>query len=267
VHSATTGAGRLADVHEPAAVLALLAGIGLVAGVGITAVGPGGVLVTIGLFLLTDRAPASVAGTAIVTHVATGLLGALAYRRSGHLGEPGTRRIAAVLAATALVGAPAGVALNLTVPGRVFGVALATFVLLVAALVWHRGRRFTDDDHHPHHATAVLLTGGLAIAAASGLFGVGGPLLSVPLLVALGTPVLAALAAAQVQSIVIASTGTVGYLLDGSVDWRLAAVVGLPELAGVLLGWQVARRVPARRLRAALVAALVAVAPLLVLRP
>jgi uncharacterized membrane protein YfcA len=254
-------------VPEPTAVLVLLAGLGLVAGVGITAVGPGGVLVTIGLFLLTDRSPDAVAGTAIVTHVATGVLGALAYRRSGHLGEPGTRRIAAVLAGTALVGAPVGVALNLAVPGRVFGVALATFVVLVAALVWHRGRRLADDAHHPHHPTALLAGGGLAIAAASGLFGVGGPLLTVPLLVAIGTPVLAALAAAQVQSIVISSAGTVGYLAHGSVDWRLAAVVGLPELAGVLLGWQVARRVPARRLRTALVASLVAVAPLLVLRP
>lgn len=41
--------------------LAGLAVLGLVAGVGITAIGPGGVLVTIGLFTLTGLSPAEVA--------------------------------------------------------------------------------------------------------------------------------------------------------------------------------------------------------------
>jgi hypothetical protein len=45
------------------ALIGLIA-FGLVAGIGITAVGPGGVLVTVGLFVLTDLSPAAVAGTA-----------------------------------------------------------------------------------------------------------------------------------------------------------------------------------------------------------
>ena len=62
--------------------LVLLGLLGFAGGVGITAIGPGGVLPTIGLFTLTDLAPAEVAGTAILTHVATGLLGTAAYARS-----------------------------------------------------------------------------------------------------------------------------------------------------------------------------------------
>jgi hypothetical protein len=45
---------------------------------------------TIALFALTGLAPAQVAGTAIVTHVATGALGTAAYTRSGQLRDPGT---------------------------------------------------------------------------------------------------------------------------------------------------------------------------------
>ena len=75
-----------------ATTLVLLAVFGVAAGVGITALGPGGVLATIGLFALTDLPPSTVAGTAIVTHVATGLLGTLAYLRSGQLRDPATRR-------------------------------------------------------------------------------------------------------------------------------------------------------------------------------
>ncbi len=242
--------------------LVLLALLGLVAGIGITAVGPGGILATVGLFLLTGLSPATVAGTAIVTHVATGSLGALAYRHSGQLREPHTRRTALVLACTAAVGTPIGVLLNSLMPVRVFGVLLALFLLLVAVLVWHRQRGAgTDEDHHPRHAMPVLVGGGLAVAVVGGMFGVGGPLLTVPLLVAIGTPMLSALAAAQVQSVVISTVGTLGYLSQGSIDWTLVAVVGIPELCGVLIGWKIARTVPPHHLKRAMIAALLALVP------
>ncbi|TDD13932.1 sulfite exporter TauE/SafE family protein, partial [Actinomadura sp. KC06] len=98
-------------------------------------------------------------------------------------------------------------------------------------------------------------------ALVGGMFGVGGPMLCVPLLVALGVPVLPALAAAQAQSVVIAGVGTAGYAAAGAVDWPLAAVVGVPELAGVVLGWMIARAVPARALTGALVVSLLTLAP------
>ncbi|NEA24355.1 TSUP family transporter, partial [Actinomadura bangladeshensis] len=120
-------------------VLAGLVLIGLAAGVGITAVGPGGVLVTVGLFAFTDLSPAQVAGTAIVTNVATGLLGTAVYTRSGQLRDPGTRRTAALLAGGAVAGTPLGVLANGLVTGRVFGMLLGAFLALVAVLVlWRR---------------------------------------------------------------------------------------------------------------------------------
>jgi uncharacterized membrane protein YfcA len=251
---------------EPVSILVLLAAFGLAAGVGITAVGPGGVLATVGLFLCTDLPPAAVAGTAIVTNVATGLAGSFAYHRSGHLAEPDTARTARLLAGTAVVGTPAGVLVNSVVPGRLFGVLLASLVVLVALLVWFRERNATGhDDRRPRLPTALLVGGGLAVAVVSGMFGVGGPLLTVPLLVAAGTPMLSAVAASQVQSVVISTVGAAGYLSQGSIDWPLAAVVGVPELCGVLIGWQLARRIPDRHLKRAMIAALLAVAPLLAL--
>jgi uncharacterized protein len=90
----------------------LLVLCGLVGGIGITALGPGGVLVTIGLFALTGLAPAEIAGTAIVTNVGSGLLGAAVYLRSGQLREPGTQRLARTLIACAVIGTPIGVLAN-----------------------------------------------------------------------------------------------------------------------------------------------------------
>lgn len=251
-------------VGLPVPTLVLLGLFGLVGGIGITAVGPGGVLPTIGLFALTSLSPAEVAGTAIVTHVATGALATAAYTRSGQLREPETRRTALLLAGTALVGTPLGVLLNTLVSQRTFGVLLGVLVAAVAGLVLHR-------EHRPSAATlahppAPLVVGlGFGVAVAAGIVGIGGPMLTVPLLVVLGVPVLESLASAQAQSVVIATVGTLGYVAHDAVNWQLAALVGIPELVGVLLGWRIAHALPTRSLKYALVITLFALAPYLAL--
>ncbi|HEY4007218.1 MAG TPA: sulfite exporter TauE/SafE family protein [Pseudonocardia sp.] len=246
--------------------LVLLGVLGLVCGIGITAIGPGGVLATVALFTMTSLNPAQVAGTAIVTHVAAGLLGTAAYARSGQFDDPHTRRTAGLLAGSSVLGTPVGVLVNTMVSGRTFGLLLGVFVFAVALLVWYRDRR-----PHPPGKTnclsraAVVVPLGLVIAAVAGMFGIGGPMLTVPLLVALRVPVLSALAAAQAQSVVVAGVGSLGYLYQGAINWPLAALVGVPELAGVLLGWAVARALPTRLLRYGLIAALLGLAPYLAL--
>lgn len=245
--------------------LSMLAVIGLIGGVGITAIGPGGVLATIGLFTLTDLTTPQVAGTAIVTHIGTGILATAVYVRSGQLRERHTRRDGATLAVMAVVGTPLGVLLNRVASERAFGILLAALVLTVAGLVWLRERRGEQGNTRRHPRLWVIAAIGTVVAVASGVVGVGGPMLTVPLLVALGVPVLSALAASQAQSIVIATVGSLGYLTSGAIDWPLAAIVGVPELAGVVLGWAIAHRVPTRALKYTLVAALLAVAPYLAL--
>jgi uncharacterized membrane protein YfcA len=245
--------------------LVLLAVVGLVGGIGITAVGPGGVLPTIGLFALTGLSPAQVAGTAIVTHIATGTSGTCAYTRSGQLRERDTRRIALILAGTALLGTPLGVLTGAAVSRHVFAIVLGGVVAVAAGLVWHRSRhaRAALLDHPP---TTLVVALGLAVSAVSGVVGIGGPMLTVPLLAAVGLPVLRSLACAQAQSIVIATVGTVGYLAHGTIDWPLAALVGFPELAAVLVGWKIAHALPARALRNTLITTLCVLAVYLIVQ-
>jgi uncharacterized protein len=246
-------------------VLILLAVVGLVCGIGITALGPGGVLATIGLYALTDLTPAQVAGTAIVTNIAAGVLGAVVYTKSGQLRDPQIRRTAVLLAATAVVGTPLGVLINSAISGRVFGLLLGFFVAGTAVLVWYRDRHAPATDAPAQPRAAVVIAIGFGVATAAGMFGIGGPMLTVPLLVALRVPVLGALAAAQAQSVVIGSVGTIGYLAQGAIDWPLAALVGVPALVGALVGWVIARALPTRALKYALLASLLAVAPYLAL--
>lgn len=254
-------------VLPPAPVAVVLVVVALLGGVGITAVGPGGVFVTIALYALTSADPATVAGTASATFVATGVLGALAYARSGELAGPWGRRAAAALSVAGIVGALCGVWLNGFVSTEGYGVLLGVVVALSGALVWWRSRVSPGsgaDDSAPGMAVVTAL--GFGVGVLSGLLGVGGPVLAVPLLVAVGAPMLQSVAIAQVQSVFIAAFATAGYLVRGAVSPELAVLVGVPELVGVVVGWRVAHSVDAVRLKRVLAALLVALGPYLALR-
>lgn len=244
-----------------------LVGIALVAGVGITTVGPGGVFVTAALYELTPLSSAAVAGTASATFVATGLVGSSAYVRSGELTAGRTREAAAVLSGAGIAGALAGTRLNLLVGDRVFGVLLAAFLAGLGVLIAYR-ELVGLDPNGPLSASerrrGILAGVGGGVGVLSGLLGVGGPVVAVPVLVVLGMPMLRAVAVAQVQSIFLALFATVGYATVGAVDVPTAILVGVPQLVGVVVGWRVAHRVSAHRLRVALAGVLLVVAAILV---
>ena len=128
--------------------LVLLGVLGLVCGIGITAIGPGSVLATVALFTMTSLNPAQMAGTAIVTHIAAGLLGTAAYARCGQFDDPHTRRTAGLLTGSSVLGTPVGVLVNTVISGRTFGLQLGVFVFAVALLLWYRDRR----QHKPGQA-------------------------------------------------------------------------------------------------------------------
>lgn len=248
--------------------LLLLAAISLLAGIGITAIGPGGIFLTIALYALTPLAPSEVAGTASVTFIATGVLGTVIYARSGQLRDPGNRRMAWLLSGTSVAGALAGAGANPWLSPHLFGLLLGIASAVVGASIirqtW-RGlspRMQLDPVSRSGRAGVVVL--GFGIGFVGGLLGLGGPVMAVPALVLLGTPMLTALAVAQLQSIFVAAFATVGFALQGAVLWPLALSIGLPQLLGALLGWRVAHRVPAARLKLVLGVALLMLGPYLI---
>jgi uncharacterized membrane protein YfcA len=91
---------------------ALIALFGFVGGIGITGVGPGGILITIGLYTASGLTPPAVAGTGMVVVFGAGVLGSTAYLRSGYLNDPPTRRLASLLALAAILGPLIGVLAN-----------------------------------------------------------------------------------------------------------------------------------------------------------
>lgn len=245
----------------------LLILIAFVAGVGATAIGPGGIFLTIALFSLAALPPAEVAGTASALMVAAGIFGSLFYFRSGELKRRASRDIAVVLSFAGMLGGLAGSWLNSFVSAAQFGVALGTVAIGTGSVIvyqeWRGLAPHFGLDGKTWRSLAVLGMLGFGIGSVSGLVGVGGPVLAVPALVVLGMPMLTAIALAQAQSVFIAVFATAGYMARGTVAWPLVALVGAPLLAGVFLGWKIARRIDPRRLKVLLGVVLIAVGPYL----
>jgi len=236
--------------------LLVLTAIALASGVGCTTIGPGGIFVTIALYALTPLSSAQVAGTAHVTFVAVGIVGAAGYSRSGELVSGDGRALAAILSGASVLGALAGAHLNPYVSRRSFGVLLGGVAAATGVALLYRQRRDLEPvlsvDASARRGRLLLAALGLGLGVASGLVGVGGPVLAVPALVVLGVPVLLAIGVAQVQAIFLSGFAGVGYLSYGAVSPLYAAIVGVPLVAGAVAGWVIAHRIDPDRLKGAI---------------
>ena len=108
-------------------------------------------------------------------------------------------------------------------------------------------------------APSILI--GLLAGALSGLLGVGGGIVIVPLLVAVvGLSQHAAHATSLAAIVPIAAVGATTFALDGEVDWVLAALLGGGALVGAQFGARVMARTGEGALKMAFGALMIAVA-------
>jgi uncharacterized membrane protein YfcA len=106
-----------------------------------------------------------------------------------------------------------------------------------------------------------LLAIGLVAGAFSALFGVGGGVIVVPLLVVVVKLAPRVAAGTSLAAIgITAAAGVVVYAFHGSVRPGAAAIVGLPAAAGAVVGTWAQQRLATRNLALAFAALLVAIA-------
>lgn len=228
-------------------VLAAVAAIAVVVGLFIGAVGVGGILLIPALHGLTPLSLQSAMGTALFTFIFTGIVGTAMFQRRGSIDW----RLTIPMCAGGLVFGAVGAWANSRLDARPLGLVLAALIVLAGVYTLFGGRRRRQPafDGRPRLQHALLVLIGAVTGFGSGLTGVGGPAVSVPIMVLLGFPTLAAIGASQVIQILAALSGSAGYLWRDMVDLRLAAGLVLFEIAGVWLGVQLAHRVDARHLR------------------
>ena len=230
-----------------------------------TVIGAGGGFVLIpGMVLLFGFEGVEAVGTGAVALAVIGATGAAAYDRQGLVARP-------VAGWFALGAVPIALLAGWQLAGRVDSdlfIAVLGFLLIglaVFVLVVHSQRGVAPEERPTQRGP--LLGVGASIGLLSGMFAVGGGLLTVPVMSRvqrMGPHRAAATTAAT--SMATGAAGSVGHALAGNVRWGSAAVMIAGAIVGSLTGARLAGRMSERVVLALLAAGLMAAGVPLIVR-
>jgi uncharacterized membrane protein YfcA len=186
------------------------------------------------------------AATSLFTFLFTGILGTWLYQRRGSIDW----RISIPVCASALVFGFCGAAVAAIIDPRPLAIIIALVIIAAGVYVLVPIRMAPQyRDGRGWREQTLLASVGAASGFGSGFSGAGGPLFSVPLMVILRYAPLTAVATSQALQIVAATSGSLENLRHGLIDFRIALVVTIFELAGVIVGVRLAHIASALVLR------------------
>lgn len=219
--------------------------IGLVSGLlsGLFGVG-GGIVMTPGLQVVLGAAPIVALATPLPVILPTALTGALTYRASGELDQ----RAAAWMIGPGILASIVGALLTRFVDTHLLLVTTAALLAYqsVGILRGSRERRGRTLDATP----AMFMGIGLVAGFVSGLLGIGGGLVMVPMLAGwLGMPLKRALGTSLLAIVALVVPGTITHAALGNIDWALFLVVTLGAVPGARFGAKIALGTRERTLR------------------
>jgi uncharacterized membrane protein YfcA len=238
--------------------------IAFVVGVLIGAVGIGGILLIPALSAFAGLGIHEAMATALFTFIFTGITGTFMFQRNGSIDW----RVTTPICMGAVLFAFLGAWMNSLTKPVALALILAGIIIFAGVYTLATWRGLRRPAFEGKHQQQQFLLGAIGSVAGfgSGLTGVGGPALSVPLMVLFGFPALASIGASQVIQIIAAISGTLGNLQFGTINYQLAAVVTLLEIVGVLVGARIVHAVNAEPLEKSVAALCVAVGVFLVAR-
>jgi uncharacterized protein len=233
-------------------------GIGLGSGIlaGLFGVG-GGIVMTPGVQVLLGAAPIVALATPLPAIFPTALAGAATYARRGEVDA----RAAAWLAGPGLAGAALGA-------WATEWIETSLLLLVTAALLaWQALRILPRRGHDGSGQAAPAITSpllgaiGLAAGFVSGLLGIGGGLVIVPVLAGwLAMPLKRTLGTSLLAIVALVVPGTIVHLALGNVDLGIFAALTIGAVPGARIGAGIALGTRERTLRIAVGSFLLAVA-------
>jgi uncharacterized protein len=212
--------------------------IGLAAGFlsGLFGVG-GGILIVPALVLAARFDQRLASGTSLAAIVPTSLVGVTSYALMGNLDI----LAAALLAAGAIAGAQVGSHLLARLPKRAIQWAFIAFIVVVIVSLFLVIPSRDAEIHITVLSGAALVGLGLVVGVLSGLLGIGGGVVIVPILIVLfGASDLVAKGTSLLVMVPTAISGTIGNSIRKNVDLPAAAVIGLAACTTTALGAYVA---------------------------
>lgn len=224
----------------------LLAAVALAVGVFIGTSGVGGVLLIPVLVSPVGLSVHQAVATALASFLFIGSVGTWLFARRGSL----EWRLIWPVCAGAVFAGYLGARLAAHIDGRPLAFVIGLLIIGASALILrpppvlaHAGTRSLRRER------LVLGCVGLTAGFGSGLSGAGGPIFSVPLMIALGFPPLATVGAAQGLQIVAALSGSVANVQAGTIELQALGLIVVFQLAGLAAGVRLAHALSAVALR------------------
>lgn len=210
-------------------------------GVLVGAIGVGGILLPSALSFFTGEAIQQSMATSLFTFIFTGIAGTIYFHRKGSIDWKLARPVCLGSAGAGFMGAWASSYLS-----------TATLSLILAAIIIFAGANMLKEGKakgaepsafSPKHQELLLLVIGAVAGFGSGLAGIGGPVLSVPLMVLCGYPILTSIGIGQVMQIVGAISGSAANAYLGTIDFHLAGLITFFEVCGVVIGAHIIHKI------------------------
>lgn len=220
--------------------------VGFAAGMlsGLFGVG-GGIVMTPGLQLGLGAAPIVALATPLPVILPTAITGAWRYRRAGEI----DLRAGGWMAFAGIFTSALGAQLTEYVDTHLLLVVTAGLLAWQAVNVL-RGASRPPAERGRMGGPAVFAAIGAIAGLVSGLLGVGGGIVMVPLMVGwLGMPMKRALGTSLAAIVVLVIPGTLVHALNGNVDWGLTLVLALGAIPGARVGASLALGTAERTLR------------------
>lgn len=217
---------------------------GLLLGVAIGCTGVGGVLLVPFLLYGVGLPVRESIALALFSYLFSGLVAVLLYGRRGSIPWPA----AGWLCLGALPFAYLGAKAVPFVPSTLLQVLIALVLVAAGVHAAVRGQPPEEGAVRPLGRVALVGLGGFT-GFLSALLGAGGAFVLVPLLVALGQPVLLSVALGQVIQVPISAVASVPNLWAGLVDVRLGLLLAVALSLGIAVGTPLAHALPQRTLR------------------
>jgi len=244
---------------ELLALVAIVA-LGAVAGVLVGGVGIGGVIVVPALVYLAGYSVPAAIAAAMCAFIVSGLVGSYAYAKAGSI----RWRMTWPLSLAALPCAFGGALLVSFVPPALLELAIG--VLTAGSGLHALASRRDRPDGSRTPSAPLLAAAGAVTGLVSALTGTGGPLVLVPMLVALDVPTLASIGLAQVVQLPVAAAATGGFLISGLLDFPLGLALAAGIAVGTWIGAKAAHALPTATLRRIVAGLLVIVGAAMLLR-
>ncbi|MFQ3308536.1 MAG: putative membrane protein YfcA, partial [Candidatus Nanohaloarchaea archaeon] len=106
-----------------------------------------------------------------------------------------------------------------------------------------------DIDLNEKSGKITTVVIGILVGFIGGLTGIGGPALSIPILVIVGIPVLEAIGAGLVQGFFVTTSTAVNYINSGKISTSLLLIMGAPYVLSQIFGWYYAQNTDTRKLK------------------